>query len=277
MPTALVAHHGGPQVHVLAREPVGQQLRRTPPPTAPRRPRGRGRATSAISAAYSRSDALAPGDVLLLGHRAQPHRLSHGRGRPSARRARAARRRGGRCGPSARCATRVAAYAPAPAPISMSYVSSSSRRTAAESTPSGTLTVVSSGSRLPSAAKSSRPIVLEPGLQRVAGGLVARPDGVEALVEDPGQPGVEAGDHRGRGGVVVGPLAALDAGLADVAAEHAEVEVPRARLLDAALEGAVVDRERARGRARRRGTSGCRRSRCRRPSRRRAARCRRSR
>ncbi len=56
----------------------------------------------------------------------------------------------------------VAAYWPTPAPISMPCRSSSRARTAAESTPSGTLTVVSSGRRYPSAANSSRPSSCRP-------------------------------------------------------------------------------------------------------------------
>jgi hypothetical protein len=66
----------------------------------------------------------------------------------------------------------------------------------------------------------------------------------EALVEDPAQGGVQADDHRDGCGVVVGPAATPGRGLADVAAEEVEVEVPAPRPLDASLEGTVADRER---------------------------------
>ena len=87
------------------------------------------------------------------------------------------------------------------------------------------------------------PELLQAVLEQPAGLVVAGPDVLEALLGDPGQARVQADDHRHRRGVVVGP-AALAGGFAHVAPQQAEVEVPAAGLLHAAVEGPVVDRER---------------------------------
>ena len=91
--------------------------------------------------------------------------------------------------------------------------------------------------------------LLQAGLQRLAGGAVAGDDVGQALVEDAGDRRAQRDDHAGRGGVVVGALGA--GGLAGVAAEHAQVQVPGPRVLHSALPGAVGDGERrqARGNA----------------------------
>ena len=66
------------------------------------------------------------------------------------------------------------------------------RRASASSTPSGTHTVVSSGSRWPSAANSSKPRSSRPVLQQPAALGVAGHGRVEALVEQRAEAGVEA-------------------------------------------------------------------------------------
>ncbi len=83
--------------------------------------------------------------------------------RPSSRAARTSRRRrDGRCGPSDRSATRSRRTRPLRRRSRCRAARAARRRTAAESTPSGTRTVVSSGSRWPFSANSSSPIASRP-------------------------------------------------------------------------------------------------------------------
>ena len=157
-PDRLVVHDRGPQVHALAREPVGQQLGELP-----RRLRRRGLGVQVARLrdldGVVRHRLLAPGVVLVL--RSSAAAPPQARPSTSSSAASTSSTASGRAlWPISPMRHTLEAYAPAPAPISMPWRSRSSRRTAAESTPSGTLTVVSSGRRLPSAAKSSSPIVL---------------------------------------------------------------------------------------------------------------------
>ena len=173
---SLVVHHRRPQVHVRACQTVGEQLGELP-----RRLR-HGRLGVEVPRLRDVRGVVAhrlraPGVVLLRCHRTQ-REVRHGRGRPSAPRARAARRRGGRCGPSGRSATRWRRRPPRPRRSRCRGARAACWRTAAESTPSGTLTVVSSGRRLPSAANSSRPISWSPScssVDRPPGGAPRRP------------------------------------------------------------------------------------------------------
>ncbi len=109
-----------------------------------------------------------------------------------------------------------------------------------ESTPSGTHTVVSSGTGGPRrrTAANARARPGRPAAQR-RGGVPAgtRADPPPA----PGRGRVQRDDHAGGRGVVVGAATGAR-GLARVAAEHAEeVEVPGLRLGDPPLPGAVGD------------------------------------
>ena len=157
----------------------------------------------------------------------------------------------------------VAANTPTPPPISMPY-RPATPCARLRSRPSGTRTVVSSGSRWPSAANSRKPSAASPACS--AGLRVPGVDGVETLLEHPAQPGVQRRRPWPVGrGVVVGPPA-RSGRLAGVAAQHPEVEVPGCGLL--------IRRSHARSlmvngasRGRRRGTSASRSRRGRHPTR----------
>ena len=111
-------------------------------------------------------------------------------------------------------------------------------RTWASSTPSGTRTVVSDGTRCGSSDVQLEPHRLEPVPQHLGVPLVALEAGLETLLDHEPQPLAQRVHERRRDRVVVGVVAV------PVAVEQVQVEIPGVRRPLARLDRR--DRERAR-------------------------------
>ncbi len=100
---------------------------------------------------------------------------------------------------------------------------------------------MSSGSRRAVLREELQPHLGQAVLQRLAAFLVPGVYGGQALLEDPAERRVQRRDHRDRRGVVVLASAAF---AGDVGTDHAQVEIPRARVDHPPRPGPLAHRER---------------------------------